>query len=101
MPITVNAQSPKQQPQAREYRSRIPKPQPHLRFPNAIVLFRKTDHQPIAQTAGAKDLGEDGAEDEAEEEEALDLNTVICIRSWFHCEERAKPGEEWVSWWLG
>ena len=49
------------------------------------MLFRKTDHKPVTETAREEDLGKDGAKDEAEKEEALGLELVRCIGGGLHC----------------
>lgn len=91
MPLFINTQPPNQQPQARQHGSGITHPQPHLRSPFTVVPLREEHYQPIAQSSREEDLGDNGPEDEAEEEETLDLQFVGCVCCGLHREEGADP----------
>jgi hypothetical protein len=85
MPLPLYTQSPNNQPNTTQHRSRISQPKPHLWQSDPIIPFQEPYHKPVAQTTREEDLGEYGAEDEAEEEEALDLELVGCVGGGFHC----------------
>lgn len=76
----VNADAPENEADGREDRGRIDEPESHLGGLDGAGFARELDDEPIAQPAGAEDLGDESADDEAEEEQTG--RRSVCEKLW-------------------
>jgi hypothetical protein len=76
MPLAVNADTPDNKSDAADQRGRVSKPQSHLGLLDTGVSLGQADDEPVAETARAEDLRDEGADDETEEEKTLALGRI-------------------------
>ena len=76
MPRAIDADAPDNQPNGTEDGGRVGEPQAHLRLLDTGIALCQANDEPVAEAARAKDLGDEGADDEAEEQQTLALGRI-------------------------